>query len=283
MRKKNTHVPVMLNEVLSALELSEGKKYIDCTFGYGGYTKAILDSNLTTKVFAYDRDSAVEKIAQNFKKEYKDRFKFKNERFSLIKEKNVDGIVFDVGLSSIQLDDPDRGFSFMDNGPLDMRMNQLQEKTAKEILNTLTEEAFASYLKKYSDEKNADKIANIVISNLSSINTTYDLAKTIEKIVPKSIKKHPATKTFQTLRIIVNQELEELNKGVEEAAKLINKNGKIIVVTFHRGEEQIIKEKFKNLTSTLKFKKLKQTRPTHEEVKKNPRSRSAIMHTILRL
>lgn len=226
-----------------------GKVYVDATFGAGGYTRAILEK-ADCKVIAFDRDESVEKIAQEFSKEFGNRFVFINAEFSMfenyLKEK-VDGFVFDIGVSSMQIDQAERGFSFQKDGPLDMRMNRNNPLSAEHIVNTYPEGQLADLIYKYGDERKSRWIAKKIVENrqLEPITTTLQLADIIKKAIGRyNDKIHPATRTFQAIRIAVNDELDEIKNALLSSVDLLNVDGKILVVTFHSGEDKIVKKYF---------------------------------------
>ena len=294
-----SHFPVMLNEVLKvASTTSLEKKFIDCTFGGGGYTREILKL-ANTNVQAIDRDKKALSIAKEFEKKFPKRFKFYQIKFSqlgTIFKDPVDIIIFDLGLSSIQLDDLDRGFSFKSNKKLNMTMG-LNEISAIDAINKLSEVHLKLIIKFLGDEKEASKIArNIVKSrNIKKITNTSDLVKIIVKSKKKkhASKINPCTKTFQALRIFVNKEITELINGIINATKILKPGGKILVVSFHSLEDRIIKYFFSNFSNNKSrssryipdiqdeeadlFETYKNTvlRPSKEEKDNNARSRSA--------
>ena len=240
-----SHFPVMLNEILKISLPSKNKKFIDCTFGGGGYSKEIL-SHSQTQVRAIDRDEKVYLKAEELEKKFPNRFKFYQIKFSQIDKipmDNIDVIIFDLGLSSIQLDDMERGFSFNSKKKLDMTMG-LNEITALDAINKLSELDLKLVIKILGDEKEASKIAKNIVKyrNIKKITNTLDLAKIIEKSKKNYSKKiNPCTKTFQALRIFVNKEISELINGVIKATKKLKPGGKILVVSFHSIEDRIIK------------------------------------------
>ena len=293
-----SHFPVMLNEVLKISLPSTEKIFIDCTFGAGGYSREILKFK-NTKVQAIDRDQKALIIAEDLEKKFPERFKFYQIKFSkldTITEGYVDVIIFDLGLSSIQLDDLERGFSFKSKKKLNMRMG-LNKVSALDVINNLSEKDLKLIIKILGDEKEASKIAKNIVKfrNIKKIMNTSDLVKIIEKSKKKnySNKINPCTKTFQALRIFVNKEITELIKGVINAAKILKPGGKILVVSFHSLEDRIIKYFFTNfsknksrpsrylpdskITDTALFDEYKNQvfRPTKKEIESNNRSRSA--------
>ena len=292
------HFPVMLNEVLRISSPSAGGKFIDCTFGGGGYSKEILKFD-KTNVQALDRDKKALSIAKDLKKKFPQRFKFYQIKFSqldVVPNDHVDIIIFDLGLSSIQLDDLDRGFSFKSDKKLDMAMG-LNEISALDVINNLSEADLKSVIKNLGDEQEASKIAKNIVKhrNIKKITNTADLVKIIEKSKKKKYfnKINPCTKTFQALRIFVNKEITELINGITKATKKLKPGGKILVISFHSIEDRIIKYFFHNFSKNkarpsrylpeTKINELalfdeyknKVIRASKKEIDQNNRSRSA--------
>ena len=295
------HTPVLLNEVIRTINPQSGKLYFDATFGWGGYTKKLLDS-CACEVIAIDQDPKVKSRAKEFKREYGTRFNFIESKFSEIcsvlkklNTKKVDGFMFDIGVSSMQLDNPQRGFSFNKEGPLDMRMGT-SELTAEEFINSVSEDELADIIYNYGDERKSRRIAKLIVEHrkINPIKTTLHLADIILKANPKknNHKKHPATKTFQAIRIYLNDEFNELFTGLTNAEQALSEDGKICVVTFHSLEDKIVKNYFykssgmdyssyKNLpvetndseASLIPGKKA--IKPSKEEIETNIRARSA--------
>ena len=283
------HKPVLINEVIESIEPADDKIYFDATFGNGGYSKKILSSS-NCKVIAIDRDPSVSSKAQEFEEKYKDRFKFIESRFSQIKKvmeelerEKVNCFLFDIGVSSMQLDNANRGFSFMKDGPLDMRMSNTG-KTAGELINTIDQNELADILFHYGDERNSRRIARSIINyrNKKEIKSTLELADIIKKNNTNFKSKiNPATKTFQALRMFINNELEELHSGLNQALNLLSIAGKICVVTFHSLEDRMVKNFSKALGSSVKVEKV--IKPSDDEVRLNPRSRSAKLRLIQKI
>jgi 16S rRNA (cytosine1402-N4)-methyltransferase len=295
------HTPVLLNEVIRTINPQSGKLYFDATFGWGGYTKKLLDS-CACEVIAIDQDPKVKSRAKEFKREYGTRFNFIESKFSEIcsvlkklNTKKVDGFMFDIGVSSMQLDNPQRGFSFNKEGPLDMRMGT-SELTAEEFINSVSEDELADIIYNYGDERKSRRIAKLIVEHrkINPIKTTLQLADIVLKANPKknNHKKHPATKTFQAIRIYLNDEFNELFAGLTNAEQALSEDGKICVVTFHSLEDKIVKNYFykssgmdyssyKNLpvetndseASLIPGKKA--IKPSKEEIETNIRARSA--------
>ncbi|WFW29622.1 MAG: 16S rRNA (cytosine(1402)-N(4))-methyltransferase RsmH [Wolbachia endosymbiont of Menacanthus eurysternus] len=308
-----THVPILLKEMLLQLLPQNGSVYVDATFGAGGYSEAILKS-ADCKIYAIDRDETVIKFYNDLSTRYPNRIELSIEKFSKIKsilkkklkyptlksEKKynktiecVDGVIFDVGTSSMQLDEGNRGFSFLRNGYLDMRMDKFSKINALTFVNTLCEKKIANVIYNYGGERYSRKIAKAIINirKKKTIKTTFELADIVRSVVfRRKSKIDPATRTFQAIRIWVNDELKELEIGIKAASEILRKNGKLIVITFHSLEDRIVKTFFKNLckqeTSEHKIFSLlnkKVIRASTEEINTNPRARSAKLRAIQRL
>lgn len=299
---RQRHIPVMLQEVLTALKPQKGEVYVDATFGNGGYTKAILET-ADCKVIALDRDPTVKIRVNEFKNMYGDRFEFRAGQFGdfadLVPEK-INGAVFDIGVSSMQLDEAERGFSFGKEGALDMRMSQ-DGISAKDIVNSYDEEALADLIYQYGEERKSRQIAKRIAEYRQNkkIETTTELAEIIYSVIHKKFGEiDPATRTFQALRIAVNDELGELSRGLSGAANRLQKNGRLVVVDFHSLEDRIVKNFFKeNGGKRIRVSKYapelvqdehlfaevsKVIMPTAEECGKNPRARSAKLRYAIR-
>ena len=303
---KNLHESVMLSEVLSFIPTHKSIKVIDATFGGGGYSKAILKQFKVSELLAIDRDPISKILSKDIKSNFKN-FNIVNDKFSRIdkivkensKEDNkFDVILFDLGTSSNQIDYFNRGFSFNNQGPLDMRMG-LNEKNAYDIINNYEEDNLAEIIFKFGEERFSRIIAKEIVKNrkIKFISNTIELSEIIKKCVPK-IKKnnkkiHPATKTFQAIRIYVNDELSELKKGLDKTINILNSDGLILVVSFQSLEDRIVKDFFNHnsgkrwrsschypelpekLATQLKVITKKPLLPSASEIIKNPRSRSA--------
>ena len=301
-----SHYPVMLDEVLKICNPINGGNFIDCTFGYGGYSKAIL-SFPNTKVIALDRDIQTKKYAEKIKKIYKDRFLFYNKKFSELSKnistkKKFDFIIFDLGISNMQILNLDRGFSFNSKTSIDMRMG-LNSISANEVINSFSQPTLNDILRFFGEEKESYKISKNIINERkkSPIHTSIDLSKIIKKSKKKDFNKkiNVSTKTFQALRIFVNKEFSELINGLIEATKLIRSGGKIIVISFHSLEDKIVKFFFTNYSKNkskvsrylpdlsrentlFENYKNKIITPSSEEITKNNASRSAKLRYITR-
>jgi 16S rRNA (cytosine1402-N4)-methyltransferase len=251
--KVQKHYPVLLKEIISIISPQYGGTFIDCTFGQGGYSKKILEFE-NTKVIALDRDVDSEEKADKIKKNFEDRFVFKNIKFSQLnnlklKNENIKGVIFDLGYSYTQIKDPKKGLSFESTGNLNMQMG-LNNYSAEDAVNKLDEKELEKIFKFFGDEKESKYIArNIVKERLKNKIDTQILVKIVDKTKrKKNFKVHSATKVFQALRIFVNKEISELIYGLINAAKVLKKNGILAVVTFHSLEDKIVKYFFKSLS-----------------------------------
>tara|TARA_Y100000816_G_scaffold292610_1_gene289073 strand:- start:6990 stop:8000 length:1011 start_codon:yes stop_codon:yes gene_type:complete len=302
---ESSHFPVMLDEILKITSPISGGEYIDCTFGGGSYSREILKIP-KTKVKAIDRDKKITFIAKELEKKFPQRFKFYQIKFSQLNtiiNDNVDGIIFDLGLSSIQLNNLERGFSFKSNKKLDMTMG-LNSVSALEVINNLSEANLKSIIKYLGEEQEASKIAKNIVKhrNNKKITNTTDLVKIIEKSkrVDYSKKINPCTKTFQAIRIFVNKEITELIFGIINATKKLKPGGKILIVSFHSIEDRIIKYFFNNFSKNrskpsryfpennieemalFETYKNKIFKPSKYEIDQNKRSRSAKLRFAIR-
>lgn len=276
----STHTPVLLNEMMEALAPQAGKIYIDATFGGGGYTRAILQTGAT--VIAFDRDPFVQQFAQGIEliqapfsemeKHVRGRTDFQEGQRSVLgTEGKVDGVVFDFGVSSFQLDTPERGFSFQYDGPLDMRMGDSKIMAAL-VVNTYTEKDLADIIYTYGEERGSRFIAKLIVQN-RPFHTTKQLADLLAKHIKGKPRLHPATQTFQALRIYVNDELHEIHEGLTAALNLLKPGGRIVTVSFHALEDRIVKQFFKTHHLTPLYKHV--IVPSKDEIRCNPRARSA--------
>ena len=297
------HYSVLLNELISIISPQHGGTFIDCTFGQGGYSKEILKFK-NTKVIALDRDKSSNKKANILLEKFKDRFLFKNLRFSQLenlklKNENVKGIVFDLGYSYTQIKDPLKGLSFNHTGDLNMCLG-MNEFSAKEAVNNLDIVDLEKIFKFFGDEIDAKKIAiNIGIERKKREINTKKLVEIIEKIKrKKNYKIHCATKVFQALRIFVNKEISELIYGLIDATKVLKKNGVLAIVTFHSLEDKIVKYFFKSLSekksisryvpkldqpeNLFLMKEKKPITPSLKEIGENLPSRSAKLRYVIK-
>ena len=279
---KVVHIPVLLDEVINALSLTQDEVYVDATFGLGGYTKAILN-NQNCKVVAIDRDPHAKIFADSLKRSYADRFYFKKGKFSELGKflneleiYKVAGVVFDLGVSSPQLDKKDRGFSFKLDGPLDMRMSS-EGPTAEDFLDEVDEGTLADIIYELGDEVYSRRIAKNIIHqrSINKIKTTAQLANIVRNAIPKKKSKIDlATKTFQAIRIYLNDEIKELEKGLIAAEKALRPEGRLVVVSFHSIEDKIVKNFFnKHLENKFVSKylpELPEKNPSLEMLTKRP-------------
>ncbi len=313
--RQSSHLPVMLDEVLEALDVSDGEVYVDGTFGAGGYSRAMLEA-ADCHVYAIDRDPKAVKQADDIKQEYGERFTFMRGCFGDVAElldehgckQRVNGFVLDVGVSSMQIDEAERGFSFRYDGPLDMRMDTADEdaQTAADIVNTYGEKELADILYRYGQERLSRRISKAVVQRRKEelFTRTQDLAECIRSVMPKKPgdKIDPATRSFQALRIAVNDELGELSRALEASEKVLEEGGRLVVVSFHSLEDGAVKsylkdksggnpavsrhlpvnESVKDAVYTLP-KRNKAIKPSASEIQTNPRSRSARLRYAVRL
>ena len=287
MDKKLSHFPVMVNEIISFIKPQNNGVYLDCTFGQGGYAKAILKESEKANIVAIDQDSDAKIFVEELSKEFKDNFFFFCNKFSEIEtvlkkidQNQFDGILLDLGMSNTQLNNPSRGFSFEKDGPLDMRMDFNNNKlTAKEIINNYSERDLANIFYYYGEEKNSRKIAKQIINSRSKapINTTSELSKIIKRVNFDRFK-NPSTRVFQALRIYVNDELNELEFFLNKSVNILKKKGRIAIIAFHSLEDRIVKnfiKKQSELSGQLKIITKKPVLPSPSEIKINSQSRSA--------
>ena len=246
------HIPVLLDETIEGLNIKENGIYVDGTAGGGGHSAEILKRLTTGKLISIDRDpDAVSVLTQRFRRNenaivIKGNFGNMKDLLELRGVKRVDGVLLDIGVSSHQLDTASRGFSFHENAPLDMRMSQ-SGVTAEELVNTLPYEELRKIIFEYGEERFASSIAKGIIAarEQEPITTTLQLAEIVKAHVPQKVRRdgHPARKTFQAIRIAVNNELELLDLGLDDAFKLLSKGGRLAVITFHSLEDRIVKQK----------------------------------------
>jgi 16S rRNA (cytosine1402-N4)-methyltransferase len=304
----NHHIPVLLTESIEALNIQNNPNgiYIDGTFGRGGHSQEILKKlGPQGKLIAFDKDLAAHKAAIPFLEneiinpdQNNPRFTLKHDSFSNISaQQKADGILLDLGVSSPQIDTPERGFSFKHNGPLDMRMDQSRGETVAELLTHISEEKLSDILFTYGEEKFARKISKAILTQqkIQPITTTKELQKIIAATLPFQEKhKDPATRTFQALRIFINKELEDLEIFLSKIPELLNPGGRIAIITFHSLEDRLVKNAFGQLTREVQplrglpirhtepnFTLIAQKiRPSEKEETQNVRSRSALLRVI---
>jgi len=301
MSAASPHNPVMLDEVLAHLNPQAGKCYVDGTFGAGGYSRAIL-AHAACTLIAMDRDPNVAEHRRALEEDFQDRFTFIQGRFGEMAEllkardiQQVDGIVLDIGVSSMQLDEGGRGFSFRLDGPLDMRMSG-EGDSAADVVNALEEGALADIIYRYGEERHSRRIAREIarVRAEKPIETTSELASLIHRVMPpKKQGIDPATRTFQALRIYVNDELGELERALDAANQLLAPGGRLVVVSFHSLEDRIVKHHIQRYSgqtgggsrhmplpeseAPILLKRLSKgaVKATDAEAKANPRARSA--------
>ena len=268
------HEPVMLAEVLNYLE--GRKRLVDMTLGAGGHAAALLDSGAEL-LFGVDRDPAALRIAGENLARFGSRFAPIAATFAELPViEPVDGVLYDLGVSSMQLDDPERGFSFRGEGPLDMRMGG-NDMSAMELVNSASEEELARILFEYGEERQSRKVARAIVRarERSPLETTFQLTSVVASAVGKRPGgPHPARRTFQALRVAVNRELEELAASLPQAVELLAPGGRIVVIAYHSLEDRIVKRFFRD-EPRLQVLTKKPLQPTDEEVARNPRAKSA--------
>ncbi|AZV55993.1 16S rRNA (cytosine(1402)-N(4))-methyltransferase RsmH [Clostridium sp. AWRP] len=304
---KFKHVPVLLNETINSLNIKEDGIYVDCTLGGGGHSFEIL-KRLSDKgrLIGIDEDTSAINATRERLNKFKNityvhnNFYYIDEILEELKIEKVDGILMDLGVSSYQLDESERGFSYMKDAPLDMRMNRDSSLSAYEVINNYSEENLHNVIKDYGEENFSKRIAKFIVAEREKapIKTTLQLVDIIRNAIPARFQKegHPAKRTFQAIRIEVNGELKILNKAVEDSVKRLNTGGRISIITFHSLEDRIIKTKFKKLENPctcppdfpicvcgkkpiVKIINKKPIIPTEEEKEKNSRSKSSKLRT----
>jgi len=292
------HKPVMLEEILGYLQLKSGMTVVDATIGVGGHSEKILKKILPGgRLIGVDRDKESLEISKEKLKKFSESCSFVHDNFfnidkilSSLNVKEVDGVLLDLGISSFQLDNAQRGFSFAKEGPLDMRMDRDSHISAFDLINNLTQDEISSILWRFGQERFSNRIARRVVNYRKGamINSTQELANIVLKAVPyhrSHYRIHPATRTFQALRIAVNRELEFLEIFLNKVSSFMKAGGRICVLSFHSLEDRIVKVKFRELAKQDCFKLVfkKPLVPTKEEVQDNPRSRSAKFRSLERV
>lgn len=273
-----SHIPVLGKEIITGLNIKENGHYLDTTVGGGGHSRLILSAAPDTKITAIDRDEDALTAAKNNLAEFENRVEFVRSNFAEYNypSNTFDGIIADLGVSSYHLDNPERGFSFRNEAELDMRMDRRQSLTAAEAINHWDEVELANVFFKYGEERLSRRIARRIVEK-RPFHTTTELAEAISYSVPKKYRYgriHPATRVFQALRIAVNDELKSLETLLEKAPNALVEGGKIAIISFHSLEDRIVKHSFKD-SSLLKVLTKKPIIAAEEEIKNNPRSRSA--------
>jgi len=302
------HTPVMVREVLSGLQVKEGGSYVDCTVGEGGHAAAILEAAPETRVLGIDLDSEALAIAGKRLESYRDRFVAAQANFSAVEEivrerglMPVDGILLDLGLSSLQLETPTRGFSFQREAPIDMRFDPHQRLTASDIVNGEDESSLANLIYQLGEERHSRRVARTIV-RARPIRTTTELADVVGRAVGMGRRGriHPATKTFQAIRMTVNSELDNLKHGLLGAIRVLNTGGLLVVIAYHSLEDRLVKTTLRNEasdcicppgppqcvcghTASLRLVTRRVVRPTAAEARDNPRSRSARMRVAARI
>ncbi len=303
------HISVLLNESIENLNIKEDGIYVDATLGYAGHSSQILNRIARGCLFAFDQDGEAIEYSTKILDQINDNYEIINSNFVNIKDelnkrniKGVDGILFDLGVSSPQLDEAERGFSFHNDAKLDMRMNQKQELSAYEVVNNYPKDKLIKVFYEYGEEKFSKSIAEAICKYRENkpIETTLELAEIIKSSVPEKYRRlhHPARKVFQAIRIEVNDELNVLQKALNDSLELLNPGGRLCVITFHSLEDRIVKNTFKEVTKEnelykgmpnipdeykAKYKLIGKFKPTKEELENNNRSRSAILRVIERI
>lgn len=308
---KKMHYSVLLKESIDGLNIKDGGTYVDCTLGYAGHSKVILEKNKKGKLFAFDEDENAVKYSKEALSSIGDNFTIFKENFSNLKKTlekenilKVDGFLFDLGFSSPQIDDAKRGFSFKLNAPLDMRMDTQNSLTAKDVVNTYSLEKLTEIFFKYAEEKYSKVIASAICKERKNkeIVTTFELVDIIQKAVGASYfyKNHPEREIFQAIRIEVNNELSVIEKALPDAIDMLSKGGRICVITFHSLEDRLVKQIFKKYSEVddilkgmidipdeykpkIKIINKKPILPTDEEINENSRSHSAKLRIVERI
>ena len=308
---KKMHYSVLLKESIDGLNIKDGGTYVDCTLGYAGHSKVILEKNKKGKLFAFDEDENAVKYSKEALSSIGDNFTIFKENFANLKETlekeniiKVDGFLFDLGFSSPQIDDAKRGFSFKLNAPLDMRMDTQNSLTAKDVVNTYSLEKLTEIFFKFAEEKYSKVIASAICKERKNkeIVTTFELVDIIQKAVGASYfyKNHPEREIFQAIRIEVNNELSVIEKALPDAIDMLSKGGRICVITFHSLEDRLVKQIFKKYSEVddilkgmidipdeykpkIKIINKKPILPTDEEINENSRSHSAKLRIVERI
>ena len=303
------HVSVLLNESIENLNIKEDGIYVDCTLGFAGHSSQILKRIKNGKLFAFDQDGEAIDYSKKILGQISDNYEIINSNFVNIKEElekrgitKVDGILFDLGVSSVQLDEAERGFSYHKDAKLDMRMNQNSSFSALNVVNEYSYSDLVKIFYEYGEEKYAKSIANNIVKmrEKKPIETTLELSEIIKSSVPEKYKRdsHPARKVFQAIRIEVNDELNVFEKALNDSIDLLNEGGRLCVITFHSLEDRICKNTFKKLSEVdkiykglpnipdeykPKLKLIKKIKPSNKELEDNNRSRSAILRVAEKL
>jgi 16S rRNA (cytosine1402-N4)-methyltransferase len=304
----SVHIPVLLDEVIEGLQARRGGDFVDCTVGLGGHAAAILEKiSPSGRLLGIDADPEAIKVSQDKLSDYGEAVTLVNDNFVNLEDicgryhfHPVDGILFDLGVSSLQLDTAERGFSFHLDAPLNMRFDSGQGLTASDIVNSFSEQELAKLIEKYGEERHSRRIARYIVQN-RPIATTVELARLVEQVLGgKRAKIHPATRTFMALRIAVNSELQNLELALKQTINLLRPGGRLTVISYHSLEDRIVKQFMRYAASnclcppgtvicccghvpTLKLISRKVIKPTSLEIESNPRSRSAKLRIAERL
>jgi len=306
--KTHQHQAVLLEEAVSSLEVKGGGNYLDATFGRGGHSRAIM-AKLTEQGRLFTLDKDPQAVAAGLE-EWTDEPRFSIVQGSFAEmdrmvrewqiERNLDGILLDLGVSSPQLDDPERGFSFMKEGPLDMRMDPTKGVSAADWLADTPEREMSRVFWEFGEERNARRIARSIVEvrQQERLETTIQLADLIENTIGRKEKKHPATRCFQAIRIVVNDELGDLARGLDAAIRQLRPGGRLVAISFHSLEDRLVKRTFRDAVRPGKIRRNvpdhpdwsqrlklvgKAIRPSEQEISENPRARSAVMRVAERV
>ena len=301
---QSTHIPVLFSEVLDLLRPQPGGQYIDGTLGAGGHTTGILEASAPDgRVLVFDRDLEAIQFTRRRLEKFGERVVYINTSYAEMDKlaenygfTNVEGVLLDLGLSSRQLADASRGFSFLREGPLDMRFDSSLEASAADLINDLTKEELVTIFRKYGEARRSERIARLIVEN-RPMHTTVELAELIKAEIGQRGRIHPATQVFQALRIAVNDELAELESGIDAAINVLEPGGRLAIISFHSLEDRIVKHTFRDLSkdcicppeqpvcncnvrATVRLITRRAIKATAAEVSANPRSRSARLRVV---
>jgi len=301
---QSTHIPVLFSEVLDLLRPQPGGQYIDGTLGAGGHTTGILEASAPDgRVLVFDRDLEAIQFTRRRLEKFGERVVYINASYAEMDKlaenygfTNVEGVLLDLGLSSRQLADASRGFSFLREGPLDMRFDSSLEASAADLINDLTKEELVTIFRKYGEVSRSERIARLIVEN-RPMHTTVELAELIKAEIGQRGRIHPATQVFQALRIAVNDELAELESGIDAAINVLEPGGRLAIISFHSLEDRIVKHTFRDLSkdcicppeqpvcncnvrATVRLITRRAIKATAAEVSANPRSRSARLRVV---
>ena len=307
------HIPVLFHEIMDIMAPEPGEVFVDCTLGGGGHSRGFLERmGADGRLIGIDQDTNALKAAGENLAEFGERVTYVHSNYNNLDEilntyapDGVDGILFDIGVSSHQLDEKDRGFSYMQDAPLDMRMNQSQKFSAWDVVNTYSEDELHRIIKEYGEERWAKRIAQFIVEfrKEKPVDTTGELVDIIKRAIPKGAREegnHPAKRTFQAIRIEVNDELGVLTRTISVAAKHLKKGGRLGIISFHSLEDRIVKEQFRYLASDcicppelpfcqcdkvseVKILTRKPVTATKEELEANSRSKSAKFRAVVKI